>query len=343
METRWNSTYCMLVRAVYLKEAINMWVKSRKDYDTLILSGEEWGKVEFLVHFLAPFYLTTLRLQASTVPTLQQTFETYEGLFNSMDNVRGIFQNMRIRPDWIQDIEIGIDAMWYKLRDYYSEAKPYAYGDDILLHPSEKLRWFKKQEWSAEKIEEYRESTSRRFDLEYSKVVALQEIRKRSYEEMEEDSDSDDDIQSEFESYIQQQRKRGIENPLNWWKTVEGIYPQLSKMAKDTFAVPATGSGVEREFSISGAIVSKSRNRLDPETISDIMQYKRWLSRRGAIANYLREVSDIEDTSIQNEEDTFSNSDLEDEELNQDLIDWLIKWEKEEELKSRGKRLEPVS
>ena len=81
---------------------------------------------------------------------------------------------------------------------------------------------------------------------------------------MEEDSDSDDDIQSEFESYIQQQRKRGIENPLKWWKTVEGIHPQLSKMAKDRFAVPVIGSGVEREFSISGAIVSKGRNRIDP-------------------------------------------------------------------------------
>lgn len=174
--------------------------------------------------------------------------------------------------------------------------------------------------------------------------MALQESRKRSYEEMDEDSDSDDDIQSEFESYIQQQRKRGIENPLTWWKTVEGIYPQLSKMAKDTFAVPATGSGVEREFSISGAIVSKGRNRLNPKTISDIMQYKRWLSRRGAVANYLKEVSDIEDTATQSEDDTFSNSsDLEDEELNQDLIDWLIKWEKEEELKSRGERLEPVN
>jgi len=46
-------------------------------------------------------------------------------------------------------------------------------------------------------------------------------------------------------------------------------------MAKNTFAVPATGSGVEREFSISGAIVSKDRNRLDPAIISDIMQYKR--------------------------------------------------------------------
>lgn len=48
----------------------------------------------FLVHFLAPFYRTTLHLQAATVPILQQTFETYEGLFNSINNVWGIFENM---------------------------------------------------------------------------------------------------------------------------------------------------------------------------------------------------------------------------------------------------------
>ena len=101
---------------------------------------------------------------------------------------------------------------------------------------------------------------------------------------------------------------------------------------------------MEREFSISGAIVSKGRNQLDPGTISDIMQYKRWLSRRGAVANYFKELSHIEDTATQSEEDALStSSDLEDEELNQDLIDWLIKWEKEEELKSRGKHLEPVN
>ena len=71
VETRWNSIYYMLIRMVYLKEVINMWIKSRKDYDTFILDIEEWNKVEFLVHFLAPFYLTILRLEASTIPTLQ--------------------------------------------------------------------------------------------------------------------------------------------------------------------------------------------------------------------------------------------------------------------------------
>ena len=89
--------------------------------------------------------------------------------------------------------------------------------------------------------------------------MALQESRKRSYEEMGSDSNSGDDIQSEFQSYIQQQCKRGIENALAWWKTVEGIYPQLSKMAKDTFVVPATGSGVERELILSDASRLKGR------------------------------------------------------------------------------------
>jgi hypothetical protein len=47
---------------------------------------------------------------------------------------------MRLRSDWIQDIEMGINAMWEKLKAYYSNAKLYVYGDAIFLHPSEKLR-----------------------------------------------------------------------------------------------------------------------------------------------------------------------------------------------------------
>ena len=68
------------------------------------------------------------------------------------------------------------------------------------------------------------------------------------------------------------------------------------------------------------------------------------MSKKGIIANYLKKVSNIKDATTQNEEDAFSNSlDLEDRKLNQDLIDWLIKWEKEEELKSKEKYLEPIN
>ena len=296
-----------------------------------------------MVHFLAPFYRTTLRLQAATIPTLQQTFETYEGLFNSIDNVRGIFENMRLRLNWIQDIEMGINAMWKKLKVYYSDTKPYVYGDAILLHPSEKLRWLKRHEWDSIKIEEYRESTSRRFELKYARPAMSEESRKRSFEKMIVNSDSDDDIQSEFESYIRQGRTKGISNPLIWWKGVNGMYPQLFRMAKDTFAVPATGSGVEREFSISGILVSKTRNRLDPMTISDLMQYKRWLARTGISAKFLQYQIDVTDRDIPDTNTSSAHSESEAEELNQELIDWLAAWEEEEELISRGTRLEPIA
>ena len=110
------------------------------------------------------------------------------------------------------------------------------------------------------------------------------------------------------------------------------MFPSLARMARDTFAVPATGSGVEREFSISGNLVNKRRNRLNPKTISDLMQYKRWLARTGVLAQ-LKAGKISEEDENENDED--------EEELNQELIDWLNKWEQVTSLKDRVNHLIP--
>lgn len=60
-------------------------------------------------------------------------------------------------------------------------------------------------------------------------------------------------------------------NPLNFWMQNYSLYPRLSKIAKRVFAVPATSSAVEREFSLAGNIVTKKRSRLSPETVNDIV------------------------------------------------------------------------
>jgi len=52
-------------------------------------------------------------------------------------------------------------------------------------------------------------------------------------------------------------------------------------MARDVFAVPATGAGVERQFSKSGRIAIWARALLHPDTVRDIMMYKDYLSRTG--------------------------------------------------------------
>jgi len=52
-------------------------------------------------------------------------------------------------------------------------------------------------------------------------------------------------------------------------------------MARDILGIPATGSGVERQFSGSGRVANAARNRLDPSTVRDIMTYKSHLASRG--------------------------------------------------------------
>ena len=63
-------------------------------------------------------------------------------------------------------------------------------------------------------------------------------------------------------------------------------------MSRDTYAVPAIGAGVEREFSKSGKVATYSRSRLNHSTVTEIMMFKNFLSRQG------QELNDWEDSKL---------------------------------------------
>ena len=54
-------------------------------------------------------------------------------------------------------------------------------------------------------------------------------------------------------------------NPLEWWRSRKDVYPMLSELARCVLCIPATSAPTERIFSLASLIISKSRNRLDPE------------------------------------------------------------------------------
>ena len=124
-------------------------------------------------------------------------------------------------------------------------------------------------------------------------------------------------------------------DPLQWWASSRTIYPKLAKMARDVYTIPATGAGVEREFSISGRLITKHRNRLAPKTIRDLMQYKRWVAR------YVHEDGDIANDE-ENDGDSDEKLEIEpedDDEINKDLLEWLRNWEKKQSISEQMKRL----
>jgi hypothetical protein len=57
-------------------------------------------------------------------------------------------------------------------------------------------------------------------------------------------------------------------NPLDWWRLNEYLYPCLGKFARRVLAIPATSAPSERIFSIAGQIVTKRRNRLTGNAVT---------------------------------------------------------------------------
>ena len=246
---------------------------------------------------------------------------------------------MKTKPDCIKQVQAAIDMMWDKLKDYYTGTKKaFAYGDAIILHPSLKLNWFKKQGWDQTIIDEYAERTRNRFQQDYASSnvapASLSVPSKRPHSVMDSDSDSEEDEFNEFDSYTKSRRVKGFKNPLQWWGTSSAFLPNMSAMAKDVYAVPATGAGVEREFSISGNIVDRRRNRLSPKTISDLMQYKRWVAHHGTIAKITVDNNDDEMDEV--EDDVLES---EDDDAVEEIVEWLRMWEQNKTLKKRTEAL----
>jgi hypothetical protein len=76
----------MLERAVYLRKAIDAFVKDLR-FSELEISANEWTQVEFVLNILIPFKATCMRLQQTSRPSIEVVFYTYESLFNELDRL----------------------------------------------------------------------------------------------------------------------------------------------------------------------------------------------------------------------------------------------------------------
>ncbi len=61
------------------------------------------------------------------------------------------------------------------------------------------------------------------------------------------------------------------EDVLDWWKIHQTMFPNLSRMARQFLALPASSAGVERLFSRSGEMHGDKRKRLKEETLQSLL------------------------------------------------------------------------
>ena len=63
-------------------------------------------------------------------------------------------------------------------------------------------------------------------------------------------------------------------NILQWWRSHEGTFPNLAKVAKKVLSVPASSAKSESIFSTGGNFVTKKRNRLAAKKVEELTVIK---------------------------------------------------------------------
>src|SRR5436190_20450511 len=87
----------------------------------LILNDHEWEIIEFLVHFLHPFQIITTLVQGTSEPSLHNVWVKYEEIFDKLDEVKNALNELTIHLIWLREVQVAIEKMWEKLKDYYSK------------------------------------------------------------------------------------------------------------------------------------------------------------------------------------------------------------------------------
>jgi len=89
----------------------------------------------------------------------------------------------------------------------------------------------------------------------------------------------EDQLRIELRSYRQEphlnmyadETRQAYNNPLEWWKTKQALYPNVALLAKRLLCIPATSAPAERLFSHAGLVLSKLRASLNPDNAQNLI------------------------------------------------------------------------
>lgn len=61
------------------------------------------------------------------------------------------------------------------------------------------------------------------------------------------------------------------EDPLEFWRKHQQIFPVLTKLARRIHCIPASSAAVERQFSGAGVVINERRTSLEPAQVNNIL------------------------------------------------------------------------
>jgi len=280
--TRWNSTFLMIQSCNPYRSAFNSFTASQNDM--LPITEEEWNVATQIQDMLKPLYDATISLSARNSPTIHLV---YVHVFAIKRHI-AVYQNHSIYT-----LKLAANKMMDKYNKYFDSDSTFHVVAHIL-DPRSKISFISRhRDLTAvgEKRLQFVTFFNNYYKIEKPNPIQETEVvtnhALNDYDSLMMDAskrrrlNDEPTVKCEAERYldaspIEFQRDLDI---LSWWKYQSENFPDLSRMAKDILAIPATSVPSESAFSTSGRIVDDFRSCLNSSTVEVLLLGRNWLEQ----------------------------------------------------------------
>lgn len=282
-QTRWNTTYEMLLAASELKEVFSCLDTSDPDYSKGP-SAEEWKHVENLCTCLKLLFDTANLLTSSNIPTTNTFF--HEAWKIQLELARSATSEDVAISTIAKPMQANFDTYWKNCCLILAIA--------VVMDPRFKMKLV---EFSFSKI--YGEEAASFINLVDEGIHQMFLEYVGGFEGSVKQEDVAGLGLTDFDMYIMettsQQSKSELDQYLEesllprvhefdvvgWWRLNKVKYPTLSKMARDILTVPVSTVVPELVFETGRREMDRYRCSLRPETVEAIVCAKDWLVAGG--------------------------------------------------------------
>ena len=267
VKTRWNSTYTMLQSYLPQHKEIKS-VLCMQDRHDLVITDAAVGRLTKTMETLEPFFLVTEELSS----------EKHTSISKILTVVKILRSNTEDKAD-------KLSQSLHKYIDLYlgaSEARPLL-RQASFLDPRYRDYGFSNKDSQDKTREEIKtkmmDMKPEEDDLKKKSEPSPAKKTNSFWKLFDNANDTDDLMESTQESiidtelkmYCESPRLHRLSNPLQWWKRQSMRLPNISKLAKQILAVPATSVPSERVFSKAGELISARRSRLGKDNVDMIL------------------------------------------------------------------------
>jgi hypothetical protein len=287
VDTRWNSTFVMIVRAEEYRRQLEDTVNDDPDIEALRLTSNDWRQLSDIKKILAPFneYTEYVSRDSPSIHMTARMFGELRCILLPIKERRGEWQ--KVSPAITVPVSNGISLL-EKYHDCVKDNDVYYIAS--VLDPRIKTKWLKTLPDGDEIIDRIRAFLKKAYSTPKQPVSTTPSTNWKSFEyrfleafQPTQYNVAESDIDKYFDTPtistgfdISQSQTEFIRN---WWKANMLEFSCMAKVAQDHLAIPAAEVDVERLFNGGRDVLGIRRFSMKGKTLGTLLRLKdaaRW-------------------------------------------------------------------